>query len=248
MTLSFPSALSQKTVWRAFIVLVLLMSLDTVEGAGVLSTLFPMLQESLHFSLGSLGILSAINKIAGAFCAPLWVWLAGRTSRKRVLIICGGLWSSWAIGLAFSTSKPMFFILYSGLSLGLGGAASLASLMAITLFPASQRGRIVGLNFAIVSLVSAALSPMLGMLSQYPAGWRLAFMGLGCLTLVLSILVWKYIPDVSPTIRVPIKDDGFSKKKPEISFSFASFLHHDPSEDTIRSPSARRIWCRFSRA
>ncbi|MFJ2738117.1 MFS transporter [Streptomyces sp. NPDC087440] len=164
---------------------------DNTE-ASLVSSLFPLIKQSLGVSLGALGILTAASKIVGVFAGPFWVWAAQRTSRKSVLVVATGLWGVWGLAAGFSQNFTQLLIFYTILAAGYAAGGPIITEVIGDLFGSSSRGRAVGIVYGTVSLVSAVIGPLKGQLAGVDEGWRWGLWGIGTFNVLLglALLIW----------------------------------------------------------
>lgn len=115
-----------------------------------------LIQRDLHIGDYKLGILNASFMIVYTLASPMIGWLGDRYDRRGLLAMGVGLWSVATVGTAFSDSfREMFF--WRGL-LGIGEASYgvIAPTLLADLFPAKQRGRVMGLFYLAVPLGGAS--------------------------------------------------------------------------------------------
>ncbi|MER5258003.1 MFS transporter [Streptomyces sp. NPDC002855] len=180
--------------WRQLSLLGGTMLVDSTE-ASLVSSLFPLIRQSLGVSLGALGILTAAGKIAGAFTGPLWVWVAERWSRKSVLVVATGLWGVWGVAAGFSQNFTQLVVLYTILAAGYAAAHPIITELIGDLFGGSTRGRAIGVVYGAVSLVSAVIGPLKGQLAGIDEGWRWGLWGIGAFNILLGLAMWLWFRD-----------------------------------------------------
>ncbi|MGY0491201.1 MFS transporter [Streptomyces sp. WG-D5] len=180
--------------WRQLSLLGGTMLVDSTE-ASLVSSLFPLIRQSLGVSLGALGILTASGKIVGAFTGPFWVWAAQRWSRKSVLVVATGLWGVWGVAAGFAQNFAQLLVLYTVLAAGYAAAHPIITELIGDLFGGSSRGRAVGVVYGAVSLVSAGIGPLKGQLAGVDEGWRWGLWGIGAFNIVLGIALWIWFRD-----------------------------------------------------
>lgn len=177
--------------WRQLTLLTGTMLVDGAE-TGLVSSLFPMIRQSLGVSLGALGVLSAAGKLVGVLTGPFWVWAAQHWSRKGVLVLATGFWGAWGVAAGFSQSFTQLLLLYTALAAGYAAAGPIITEVIGDLFDSSSRGRATGLVYGAITLVGAALSPLVGQLAGIADGWRWALWSIGGFNILLGlgILLW----------------------------------------------------------
>ncbi|MEV6072402.1 MFS transporter [Nocardia sp. NPDC052001] len=180
--------------WRQLALLSGLISMDNSEGA-VASTLFPVVRVALGLPLSALGLMVAVHKIIQMIFGPVWVLVAARIGRKRVLVVCCGLWGVWTAAAGLSQNFAQLLVLYGIAALGFAAGGPLINGILADLFDDSSRGRAAGLLYGGFAVLSAVIGPLLGQLSRIPDGWRYGFFASGGLTVVFGLLVWRYFED-----------------------------------------------------
>ncbi|GIH98571.1 hypothetical protein Pta02_05800 [Planobispora takensis] len=170
------------------------MLVDGTE-ASLVSSLFPVIRQSLGMSLGALGILTAASKIVGVFTGPFWVWAARRWSRKGVLVLATGLWGVWGVAAGFSQNFAQLLIFYTILAAGYAAAHPVITEVIGDLFDGSARGKAVGVVYGAIALVSAFLGPIKGQLSNVDDGWRWGLWGVGAFNVLLGLGIWAWFRD-----------------------------------------------------
>lgn len=168
--------------------------LDNAE-LGAASVLFPAIRQSFGVSLSALGLLGGAAKLVSVVFGPLWVWLAGRTSRKGVLVVTCGLWSGWGVAAGFADSFGQLLLLYLVLAAGYAGTEPIVNAILADLFDGRARGRAVGCLYGSIALGSAVIMPAIGQLSRIHDGWRVAFWTLGSIGVLLGLLVLIFFRD-----------------------------------------------------
>ncbi|MFG2525254.1 MFS transporter [Streptomyces sp. NPDC048527] len=177
--------------WRQLSLLGGTMLVDSTE-ASLVSSLFPLIRQSLGVSLGALGTLTAASKIVGVFTGPFWVWAAQRWSRKSVLVVATGLWGLWGVAAGFSQNFTQLLVLYTVLAAGYAAANPIITELIGDLFGSSSRGRAIGFVYGAISLAGAVIGPLKGQLAGVDEGWRWGLWGIGGFNILLGIalLIW----------------------------------------------------------
>ncbi|MRH91708.1 MFS transporter [Nocardia sp. SYP-A9097] len=180
--------------WRQLALLSGLISMDNSEGA-VASTLFPAVRAAPGLPLSALGVMVAVHKIIQMIFGPVWVLVAARVGRKKVLVVCCGLWGVWSAAAGLSQNFVQLLALYGVAALGFAAGGPLINGILADLFDDNTRGRAAGLLYGGFALLAAVIGPLLGQLSRIPDGWRYGFFASGGLTVVFGLLVWRYFDD-----------------------------------------------------
>ena len=180
------------------------MSNDTSKGTALLvatmaSFLVPFMGSSVNIALPSIGKEFAMDAVLLSWVATSFLLatamfllpfgrIADIVGRKRIFAYGMLIYTIAALLSALSTSAIM--LISFGVLRGIGSAMIFSTSVAIltSVFPAEERGKVLGINVAAVYL-GLSLGPFLGgFLTQY-LGWRSIFwinvpMGLAVVTLV----------------------------------------------------------------
>lgn len=171
--------------------------------ATVSSFLLPFMASAVNVALPSIGADFAMNAVALSWVATAYLLGAamflvplGRVAdivgRKRIFILGVSLFALISLALALSPSGGLLI----GLRVlqGVGGTMTFATSMAIlmSVFPASERGRALGITTAAV-YVGLAMGPFVGGFLTQHFGWRSVFfvnvpLGIFILAVVFSKL------------------------------------------------------------
>jgi EmrB/QacA subfamily drug resistance transporter len=148
--------------------------------------LTPFMVSSINIALPAIGgefqmsavLLSWVPTaylLSAAMCLVPFGRLADIVGRKRIFAYGMWLFTASSLLLAFSQSAPML-IAFRVLQ-GFGSAMIFGTGMAIltSVFPASERGRVLGINVAAVYL-GLSLGPVLGGFLTQQFGWRSIFL------------------------------------------------------------------------
>ena len=118
--------------------------------------------------------------------------LADIFGRKKIFVI--GLSIIAVSSLLCSISSSVQMLIASRLVEGLGSAMIFGTSIAIlsSVFPAQERGKVLGINVAIVYL-GASTGPLLGGIITAYAGWRFIYAGIMIYALLAALLAQKKI-------------------------------------------------------
>lgn len=126
------------------------------------------------------GLLSTAFLITYMFIAPLFGWLADRSSRWVLIGIGVIIWSlaSGASGIPWGASAgtafTMLLITRCFVGVGEGGYGPVAPTMLADLYPVEKRGQVMSWFYLAIP-VGGALGYALGEVMQRAVGWRWAF-------------------------------------------------------------------------
>ena len=118
--------------------------------------------------------------------------IADMFGRKRIFVT--GLSIIVISSLLCSASTSIEMLIASRVIEGLGSAMIFGTGIAIitAVFPASERGRVLGINVAIVYL-GASTGPFLGGIITEHAGWRFIYAGVAILAAIVAALAQRFI-------------------------------------------------------
>ena len=176
----------------------------------MLAPLLLDLAGEFHTSLGTVGQLTAAAGIPWAILAPFMGVLSDRHGRRPVLAIgLVVLGVSTILSSQASDFSSLFIIRVIG---GIGGATTGPNAMAAPAdyFPPNRRGRAMGFVMAGMSLATVAGVPMVALGAAY-MGWRMAFVVVGALLLLLAGAVWLFLPKDSRFTAGGSYLSGFAK-------------------------------------
>ena len=154
-----------------------------------------MIRTSLGLGLETLGLLSGVARLSRMLAAPVWAWLGDRMPRKLLLFLTTGVWSLWTVAAAFSTSWDQLFWLYTLGALGTVAAEPLVQSMLADLYPDAERGRAFGASRGVAALVLVASTPLVGLLTGTPDGWRWGMGLMGGLGSISGLLILLFVPE-----------------------------------------------------
>jgi MFS family permease len=131
---------------------------------------------ALGATVGQLGTILGISKLASTITYPLWGYLADRFSRRMLLVWFTGIWGLWTLGISFVGTYPQLLTMRVISGLGLGAFTPAAFSLIGDLFENRSRGRAVGIMRS-VGLVGVVVSVMLlpSLPKLGPEGWRVGF-------------------------------------------------------------------------
>jgi MFS family permease len=186
--------LSPRSRWRSLYALAFGNMIDTADG-GLVNALFPAMRQALNLNLETLGLFTAISRLARMIFGPLWALAGDRWNRKTLMFIVTGVWGFWTILAGFAQNETQLLILYTIGAIGVVAAEPLASSITADLFPPTERGKAFGALRGIGGIGFVVFAPILGILSKSPEGWRWAMFAMGGLSVVSGILILIFLKD-----------------------------------------------------
>jgi MFS family permease len=125
---------------------------------------------------------------AAVFVVPLGR-VADTFGRKRIFVI--GLFIIAISSLLCSISNSIFMLIASRAVEGIGSGMIFGTAIAIltSVFPANERGKVLGINVAVV-YIGLSTGPLLGGLITQHFGWRFIYSGVMIYALAIAILAF----------------------------------------------------------
>ncbi|MBI3224239.1 MAG: sugar porter family MFS transporter [Mycolicibacterium cosmeticum] len=165
---------------------------------GVISGALLYMKDDLALSsFGEATVVSSLLFPGAAFGALFGGRVADRIGRKRMLLVCAGLFLIGAVGCALAPTVQIMVAARIILGLGVGAAAVTCPLYLAEMAPAERRGRMVTINELMIvtgQMLAFATNALLDHLIHDPHVWRtmLAVAAVPAIALFLGMLV---LPD-----------------------------------------------------
>lgn len=172
--------------WFFFAIMYGLFMIDFIARTGI-NAVFPVLQKDLQLTNTQIGTLSSVVLFGMAvFVLPV-SFLGEKYSPKKAINISAFIWSIGSILSGIVTSFSA--LVMSRFFVGTGNAAyaPLSNSLITSMYPKKQWGKIVGLYNTAMTFGGAAGALIFANLAN-SYGWRAAFLVVGMVSLVLSIL------------------------------------------------------------
>lgn len=190
---------SNRTAQRgALIVTTLASFIDPFMGSSV-NVALPTIGQEFAMSAVMLGWVSTAFLLAAATFSIPFGRLGDIYGRKRIYMIGVVVFTIASFFLAISTSSTM--LIFLRVLQGFGASMAFATRLAIliSVFPANQRGRVLGINVAAVYL-GLSTGPFIGGLITQYLGWRFLFwlylpVGAMMLTLIFFMLKGDWVDE-----------------------------------------------------
>jgi len=184
---------------------------------GLFPPLFHTISEDLNVHISSLGFVLALNIFVTSVSAVAWGYLAGKFSRKKLIIIGTILWSASVFFTSRASSYSQLVIFQIVTGLGLGCISSIGYSMLTDLVPHRMRGTILsmwGISQGFGSIAGALLASIVSTASN---NWRVPFEIVSIIGLVLILLY------------VFVKEPGKGASDPELHQVFEIGCEYDYS-------------------
>jgi DHA2 family multidrug resistance protein-like MFS transporter len=192
--------------WLAFSACVLVALTNEVGGA-VLSLSLQDAGAALRSSTAGMQVVMTLSKLLfGAFMLLGGV-LGDARGRRRVLVIGAGLIVVSSLLASVSTSTAQLALARSLDGLGNAAVGPLALALVMSLFPAEQRPRALGL-FLGLSAVGVAAGPLLAGVVIQAFGWRAGYGAPAIVAALGGLGVWLFAPETRGTERRRIDGVG----------------------------------------
>ncbi len=153
----------------------------------------PLLMQEWSLSAVQAGMLASTALAGMMFGAMMFGTLADKIGRKKVIMICVVLFSSFTFAGGFASNPTEFGILRFLAGLGIGGV--MPNLVALTseYAPARLRATLVTTMFSGYA-VGGVMAALLGAWFTPNFGWQIMFFIAG-VPLLLLPLIWKFLPE-----------------------------------------------------
>lgn len=180
--------------------------------------LAPYFAPEFHLSHQQIGAVASVIALTWAASTFTFGALSDRVGRKPLLIPAVLVFSilSWASGWVHSFGQLLLVRALMGLS---GGPTwSIMTALIEESSPPSRRGRNIGLAVSAAALVGLAAAPVLTTQLAARWGWRSAFFVAGLPSLIMGLLLWKFVKE-------PDQELDSIQKKPSLS-EYLSILRY----------------------
>ncbi|WP_242243724.1 MFS transporter [Bacillus cereus group sp. BfR-BA-01309] len=184
----------------------------------VIAGILDQVADSTHVSLAAAGQLITIFSIGFAFGTPIFMMIAAKMERRKLLILSLVL---IIIGSVMTVVLPGFSLLIiSRIVLAIGAGVFVITAMTVSsnLVPPERQGGAIATIFAGFS-ASLILGIPIGRVIAAAFDWRLIFLGIGILNLLGIFAVIKSIPVTKAEAPVPLRQQLALLKQPKIALA-----------------------------
>ena len=182
----------QNTRRKIFVVLFMAIFLVTL-GVGLIAPLLPVYARDLGASAFLIGLIFGSFSVTRTVFLPVFGTLSDLYGRKAFLVT--GLFLYFLVSLLFAVTTEVTALVWIRLGQGFGSAMILPVAQAYIgeLSPESKEGRVMGL-FNLSLFAGLATGPLFGGIVMDLFGMRAAFLSMGVLTLIGSLLCLILLP------------------------------------------------------
>nr|WP_276617650.1 MFS transporter [Streptomyces coryli] len=159
----------------------------------ILTGVLPSLAADLDVSVSVAGQLTSVFSLSFAVAVPVLGWLTRGADCRRLLVISLGVFAAFSAGAALSPGYTTLLLMRVGMAACSGLLVMQASLLAVELAPAAQRGRAIGLIFMGISGALVFGVPA-GVLINDWFGWRWIFAVMALYSLPLAAVLRLTLP------------------------------------------------------
>ena len=153
----------------------------------------PLLMEEWSLTTVQAGFLASSALFGMMFGAMFFGTLSDKIGRKKTIMICVGLFSSFTFFGAFAGGPIQFSILRFIAGLGIGGVMPICVALTSEYAPKRMRSTLVAIMFSGYA-IGGMTSALLGSFLIVDYGWEVMFYIAGIPTLLLPI-IWKMLPE-----------------------------------------------------
>ncbi|MEC5211309.1 AAHS family benzoate transporter-like MFS transporter [Psychrobacter sp. PL15] len=153
----------------------------------------PLLMEEWALTTVQAGFLASAALFGMMFGAIFFGTLSDKIGRKKTIMICVALFSSFTFFGAFATGPVQFAVLRFIAGLGIGGVMPICVALTSEYAPKRMRSTLVAIMFSGYAIGGMA-SALLGSFLVVDYGWEIMFYIAGIPTLLLPI-IWKMLPE-----------------------------------------------------
>ncbi len=172
----------------------------------VLSAVQTQVQDEFHRSNADIGLLTTAFFWCYMIAAPVMGPLAGRYSRK-IIVVCGAaVWSIATLMTAAATGYWSLLIWRTLVGIGEASFGTIAPTLVADLFPEAKRGRILGVFYLAIP-AGTALGYILGGHVGEAHGWRAPFLVAGIPGLLLAFAIL-FLPEPPRGMQDSIPETG----------------------------------------
>lgn len=156
-----------------------------------LNVFLPAIADEFDTTVTAVGQINTTMFIVGAALGLLLGPLADHYGLRRAMILAGLLHVLSAFATAASTEYWMLLVSRLPAGLGVLGAVSIA--VAAIRLPENERRTGIGWIVTAIPLSAILGSPLLALTAHYTS-WRVSYVALGLVFVLLTALVWRYVP------------------------------------------------------
>jgi len=170
-----PPAKGSETVKRAALLIAVLSSFLTPFMVSSINIAIPAISRDFHMSAVAMSWVATSYLLTTAIFLLPFGRLADIHGRKKMFTLGIGIYTLASLLLAFSPSTAVLITLRAVQGFGSAMIFGTGMAIVISVYPASERGRVLGINVAAV-YTGLSLGPFLGGFLTQQFGWRSIFL------------------------------------------------------------------------
>lgn len=164
----------------------------SVESALVVAVM-PAIAAETGVTIAEAGLLVFVYSIAYGFGTPILASILGGVDRRRVVAGAELLFGIAVIAVGSLPGFVAILIARTALAIGAGTFTSTAQSTAVAIAAPGQRGRAVS-TVVMGGTIAVAFGAPLAALVANLYGWRVAYVGLGLIAVLASVIMWWRLP------------------------------------------------------
>lgn len=184
----------------------------------IIGGILDLVAEDLQVSIGKAGLLITIFSLVFAISAPILLYMIGQTDRKKVTLLTLLIFAAGNVAAALSPSFAYLFIT----RIATAASGSLLIILCITTAPQIVSRQYIGRAIGIVIMGvsgSLVLGVPIGLSLGHAFSWRVPFMVIAVLALLLMIAVSSFMGSIEPQPTVSVKEQLKTLRSPTVFFA-----------------------------
>jgi MFS transporter, DHA1 family, inner membrane transport protein len=181
--------------YRSLVIILAAVSFVDMTVVMALSPFFPDIAAELNTTVAALGQVQMATYLAGAMLGFLIGPLADHLGLRRAMVVAALLLALGNIATALATEY--WVLLLSRIPAGLGVLGAVAMAVAATRFPQEKRRDGIGWVVGAMQFAAIVGTPVLASIAYY-SHWRMSFVVLGAICLLMAGLIWRAVPHDAP--------------------------------------------------
>ena len=185
-------------VWATVALLWVAFALNYIDRQ-IIFSIFPALRSELGFTDAQLGLAGSAFGWIYAISMPLGGMLADRWSRSRMIVASLALWSVATVGSGLSGSFASFVFWRAAMGLTEALYFPAAVSLIASVHSGATRSRALGIHQS-AQMVGIVIGGSYGGWMADHAGWRIAFLSLGCAGVAYALFLGRLLRDTQKAV------------------------------------------------